>query len=84
MVLVKLWEALDDQRSAINLILRDIRGISRSSDEFTFVFANRNCNRVAHIFARQVSCDRVAAEWHDNPPLAIRELLAKDCSSEAI
>jgi hypothetical protein len=83
MVLVKLWEALDDQRSAINLILRDIRGISRSSDEFTFVFANRNCNRVAHIFARQVSFDRVA-EWHDNPPLAIRELLAKDCSSEAI
>jgi hypothetical protein len=68
---------MDDQRSAINLILRDIRSISRSFDEFTFVFANRECNRVAHECARQ----RVTEEWLDNPPLVISELLAKDCNS---
>jgi ribonuclease HI len=84
MVLVNLWEAMDDQRSAINLILHDIRDISRSFDEFTFAFANRDCNRVAHLCARQVPGDRVMEEWHRNPPLAIRELLAEDFSSETI
>jgi len=82
MVLVNLWEAMDDQRSAINLILRDIRIISRSFNEFTFAFANRDCNRVAHLCARQVSHDR--EKRHNNSRLAIHELLAKDCNSETI
>jgi ribonuclease HI len=50
--LVKLWESLHEQRSVVNLILFDIRALSRSFDEFTFVYANRNCNWVAHLCAR--------------------------------
>uniref|UniRef100_K3YYR3 RNase H type-1 domain-containing protein n=1 Tax=Setaria italica TaxID=4555 RepID=K3YYR3_SETIT len=78
--LVKLWETIDAQRSAVNLILRDIRNISRSFGEFTFVYATRTCNRVAHVSARQVSHDHVAEEWHGNPLLVLRDLLASDCN----
>lgn len=84
MVLVNLWEAMDDQRSVINLIVHDIRNISRSFDEFIFAFSNRDCNRVAHLCARQVSHDRVMEKRHNNPRLGIHELLAKYCNSETI
>lgn len=80
--LINLWESLDDQRSAVNLVLCDIKVLSRSFDEFTFVYANRDCNRVAHVCARQVSRDFVAEEWHDNPPLVLRDLLLSDCNYE--
>jgi ribonuclease HI len=53
--LINLWKALDMQRSAVSLIIHDIRCISRSFSEFTFICANRTCNRVAHECARQVS-----------------------------
>jgi len=46
------------------------------------VYANRACNRVAHMSARQVSRDLVAEEWHDNLPLALRDLLLSDCNTE--
>jgi hypothetical protein len=46
------------------------------------VYANRNCNRVAHLCARQVSCDHVAEEWHDNPLPVLRDLLLRDCNHE--
>ena len=53
--LSNLWATIDVQRSAVNLILRDIKDLSRSFDEFKFVFAPRSCNKVAHQCARQVS-----------------------------
>lgn len=44
-VLVNLWNNLTEQRSAVNVVLWDIKAASRSFNEFTFVFANRLCNR---------------------------------------
>jgi len=78
--LINLWNSLHTQRSAVSLILRDICSASRSFDEFTFNFANRSCNRVAHECARQVSCSNVLEEWHDNPPYCLQGLLADDCN----
>lgn len=78
--LVNLWSSIDEQRSAVNLMLRDIRNLSRSFDEFSFVYASRSCNRVAHECARQVSCELNAVEWHVNPPLALHNLLWNDCN----
>jgi ribonuclease HI len=46
--LTRLWEKLETQRSAIKLILLEIKQLCRSFDEFSQVFASRSCNRVAH------------------------------------
>jgi hypothetical protein len=50
--LINLWKALGVQRSVVSLIIHDIRCISRSFSEFTFMCTNRTYNRVAHEYAR--------------------------------
>jgi hypothetical protein len=50
--LINLWKAPDTQRSAVGLIIHNIRHISRSFIEFTFIYTNRTCNSVAHECAR--------------------------------
>jgi hypothetical protein len=78
--LINLWKALDMQRSAVSLIIHDIRCISRSFSEFTFVYANRTCNRVAHECARQVFHEFDRVEWHLDPPVSLCSLLEDDCN----
>jgi hypothetical protein len=78
--LLNLWKALDMQRSVVNLILQDIKCIGWSFDEFTFVYANRTCNRVAHECVRQVAHELDPVEWHLNPPNSLRNLLEDDCN----
>lgn len=53
--LVGLWKDLDSQRSSVSFVLHEIRSMCRGFDEFTFSFAPRTCNRVAHTCARLVS-----------------------------
>jgi hypothetical protein len=50
--LINLCKAPDTQQSAGSLIIHDIRYISRGFSEFTFIYANRTCNRVAYECAR--------------------------------
>jgi hypothetical protein len=50
--LVKLWCAGENQHSSIVSILREIRELSTSSQEFKFSFISRNCNQVAHVLAK--------------------------------
>ena len=78
--LVNLWKMLRSQRSRVSLILQDIKSISTSFDEFAFVYANRTCNRAAHVCAREVSCEFRRVEWHQNPPNSLRNLLENDCN----
>jgi hypothetical protein len=78
--LINLWKALDMQRSAVSLIIHDIRCISRSFSEFTFAYANRICNRVAHECARQVFHEFDRVEWHLDPPVSLCSLLEDDCN----
>jgi hypothetical protein len=68
--LINLWNSLDMQRSTVSLIIHDIKCISRSFSEFTFIYTNRTCNRVAHECTRQVSheFDRVVLRY---PGLAV-------------
>ncbi|TVU03579.1 hypothetical protein EJB05_50896, partial [Eragrostis curvula] len=58
--LVKLWKSLDEQRSEINVVLQEIRMLSRSFDEFTY--ANRTCNKVVHMCAKQVTGEETLEE----------------------
>jgi hypothetical protein len=73
-------EALDTQCSVVNLMLQDIRYISWSFDEFTFVYVNRTCNKLAHECARQVANELDWVEWHLNPLNSLRNLLEDDCN----
>jgi hypothetical protein len=56
------------QQSVVSLIIHDIRCINRSFSEFTFIYANKTCNRVAHECARQVSHEIDRVEWHLDLP----------------
>lgn len=78
--LVRLWELGDLQRSTVSPILKEMKNISSDFLEFRFSFANRDCNRVAHLLARQVSSTNRWAVWHE-APTCVSHLLQNDCSS---
>jgi hypothetical protein len=56
------------------------KGLSLEFSEFSFVFASRLCNRVAHEITRQASSMLEMVEWHDDPSSSIQGLLEADCN----
>ena len=64
---MKLWEMGELRRSCILLIIREIRELSVSFVDFSLVYANRVCNRVAHTVAKQVSDSNRVGEWQLAP-----------------
>lgn len=78
--LICLWRDGNEQRSPVSFILQEIRTMCRGFDEFTLSFAPRQCNRVAHVCARQVSREEPVGEWLTNPPLALQNLIYQDCN----
>jgi hypothetical protein len=76
---VKLWEAVDTQRSRISPILKEIKDRSAAFFDFSLMYANRSCNQVAHVLARQVSDDIRMGEWH-SAPSGVLHLLTEDCN----
>ena len=76
---MKLWEAVDTQRSSIYPILKEIKDRSAAFFEFSLMYANRSCNQVAHVLARHVSDDIRMGEWHSAPSCVLR-LLTEDCT----
>lgn len=65
--LVRLWELKDVQRSSITVILREIQELCNSLVRFSFCYASRECNLVAHELAKHVSSACVMDEWHQAP-----------------
>jgi len=61
---VKLLEAVDTQRSSIYPILKEIKDRSAAFFKVSLMYANRSCNQVAHVLARQVSDDIRVGEWY--------------------
>ena len=61
--LINLWHSIEKQRSAVSLILHDIKLMSRSFIEFTFHFSHRSYHRVAHELAKQASQEYPRVEW---------------------
>ena len=64
---MKLWEAVDTQRSSIYPILKEIKDHSVAFFDFSLMYANRSCNQVVRVLARQVSYDIRMGEWHSAP-----------------
>lgn len=80
--LVKLWTEVDTQRSRITAILKEVKDRSQLFSAFSLRFASRNCNRVAHVLAKQVSDDTRVSEWH-LAPSRVSHLVTEDCNSIA-
>ena len=76
---MKLWEAVDTQRSSIYPILKEIKDRSAAFFEFSLMYANRSCNQVVRVLARQVSYDIRMGEWH-SAPSCVLHLLTEDCT----
>jgi hypothetical protein len=67
--LITLWDAGRNQRSVIYPHLQRMQVLKLHFIAFSLVFASRDCNRLAHECARQVSS--VVAEWQIECPLHI-------------
>jgi len=52
--LVQLWNKKAVQRSIIDLITKEIDELCLASQDFSFSYVNRVCNKVAHSLAKQV------------------------------
>jgi len=76
--LLKLWQAGDNQRSSIMAILEEIRELGSLFLDFKFSSISRNCNRVDHSLAKQVTESQVG--WWQQKPTCVATLLVSDCN----
>lgn len=80
---VQLWGKRETQRSAMYPILTEIKELSLLFIEFSFTFASRSCNKVAHVLTKQVTSTNRTSVWHESPDCA-RDNLESDCNSGRI
>jgi ribonuclease HI len=78
--LVRLWKMEGLQRSMIMPVLQDMKEISLAFHDFSISHVGRDCNRVAHELAKQVSSTMRLGVWHNEPPACVLNLLDKDCN----
>ena len=62
--LVQLRNRREAQRSTIDSTLREVAELSLGFRDFTLSFVSRNCNKVAHTLAKQVSVSHRLKTWH--------------------
>jgi ribonuclease HI len=60
---VKLWQAVVNQRSSVVLIIKEIRELSTLFQYFKFSFVCRLCNKLAHALAKKVTGDTRVGWW---------------------
>jgi ribonuclease HI len=80
--LVRLWKMEGLQRSIIMPVLQDMKEISLAFQDFSISHVGRDCNRVAHELAKQVSSTTRLGMWHTEPPACVQNLLIKDCNHD--
>ena len=77
--LIRLWENREGSRSAITSIVKEIHERSLHFQDFSFAFASRQCNKVAHVLAKQACGGMNTVVWHETPS-CIHSLLVADCN----
>jgi len=65
--LVQLWKKMDFQRSPVESILTEIKELSLAFSDFIFNSIGRDCNRVAHELAKQITDTNRSEVWHETP-----------------
>jgi ribonuclease HI len=81
--LLKLWRTWDNQWSSVMPILTEIRDLSLLFHNFNFSFISRNCNRVAHTLAKQVTSGTQVGWWHQTPTCVL-SLLTSYCNPSTL
>jgi hypothetical protein len=76
---MELWQTCMNHRSSIVTILEEIRDLSTHFQGFKFSFIARSCNEIAHILAKQITCDIRVGRW-SYVPTCISNLLTPDCN----
>lgn len=77
-VLLNLWKHPTRQNSEIGPLLQQIDDLSRGFVEFSFSYASRLRNKLAHECARLVSRSALVEEWQIPPP-CLGGIIAEDC-----
>ena len=77
---VRLWELGDMQRATIQPVIQVVKELSSCFLGFRISHISRDCNRVAHELAKQVSSSSRSGEWRDETPGCVRNLLEQDCN----
>ena len=66
--LVQLWK--ESQRSTVDPVLQEIDQRRLAFHEFSFSHVSRNCNKIAHLLAKQVTSTNRSERWHVTPAFA--------------
>jgi len=80
LVLVNLLKHPSRQNSEVGPILQQVYDLSQNLSDFSFIYANRMCNRLAHECAKLVSRTNLVEEWLVPPPV-LRGFIHADCNS---
>ena len=62
-------------------VLQEVKELGRFFQDFSLSHAGRECNKVAHEVARQVSSTVRFGVWHREIPTCVQELLEQDCNN---
>ena len=68
--LVQLWKKEESQRSIVDPVLQEIDQRRLAFHEFSFSHVSRNCNKIAHLLAKQVTSTNRSERWHVTPAFA--------------
>ena len=66
--LVQLWK--ESQRFVVDPVLQEIDQRRLAFHEFSFSHVSRNCNKIAHLLAKQVTSTNRSERWHVTPAFA--------------
>ena len=81
LLVVQLRNKMETQRSTIDPVLREIDKIRLAFHEFSLSFISRNCNKVAHSLAKQVSVSHRSETWHVTPTCVYVLILSEASAS---
>lgn len=76
---VNLWKKKEEQRSIADPVLKEIDGLRLAFHDFSVFHVKRECNKVAHVLAKQVSSTHQMEMWHVTP-LCVLELVESEAS----
>jgi ribonuclease HI len=80
LIVVKLCEEEENNRSELMSICQEIRELSRAFSSFSLKHIGRDANLAAHLCAKQASADRRRCLWINYNPGFLSNTLLNDCN----
>lgn len=64
---VQLWRRKESQLSIAGSVIAEIVNLSNGFQDFSISYVSRNCNKIAHVLAKQVTSTHSLERWHVTP-----------------